>query len=50
MDTVTENTTDRPAQWAPKPGEAAQILAALKTEAYPPRSRWGVGTVVRRAA
>jgi hypothetical protein len=50
MNTVSEPNTARPAQWAPKPREAALILAALKTEAYPPRSRWGGGTVARRHA
>ena len=49
MNVAVTNTT-QPADWKPIPEQIAQVLRALKNEAYPPAGRRGVGPVVSRSA
>jgi hypothetical protein len=48
MDTVSNAANVQPPEWHPTAEQVRQIRTALTNEAYPPQSRWGVGTVARR--
>ncbi len=46
MNIAEANTNRR--DWQPTREQVAQIMRALRNEAYPPAGRSGVGTVLRR--
>lgn len=46
---VQQTNTNRPPDWNPTPEQIAQVLRAVRNEAYPPAGRTGVGPVARRS-